>query len=263
MMNAEIDAANAKFWDELCGTTFARKLGITGRSPESLRRFDDAYLDMYPYLLKRVPVHAFGGLRVLEVGLGYGTLGQKIAEAGADYTGVDIARGPVDMMNHRLRLARLGGRAQQASILDYPLKADSVDCVVSIGCFHHTGDMQGCIDGAWRILKPGGRAFLMVYNRNSYFRWVRWLGANLRGGRSSEGERRAYDVDSEGQGAPETVFVSRGELRRMMHRFRHVSLQLEDCTHLGARGITIIPRKLLLPVLGRLSGLHIYASAVK
>ena len=35
---------------------------------------------MYPYLLRRVPVHTMRQKRVLEVGLGYGTLGQKIAE---------------------------------------------------------------------------------------------------------------------------------------------------------------------------------------
>ena len=33
--------------------------------------------------------------RALEIGLGYGSLSQKMAEAGAGYTGLDIAAGPV------------------------------------------------------------------------------------------------------------------------------------------------------------------------
>src|SRR6185436_10009706 len=102
----------------------AQHLGIADHSLESLKRFDDFYLatdvyrrrGMYPYLLRRVPVHTMRDKRVLEVGLGYGTLGQKIAEAGADYVGLDIAEGPVKMMNHRLRLQSLPGGAQQGSM---------------------------------------------------------------------------------------------------------------------------------------------------
>ena len=45
-----IDAGNARFWDELCGSALARSLGIEDASAESLRRFDDAYLALYPYL---------------------------------------------------------------------------------------------------------------------------------------------------------------------------------------------------------------------
>ena len=55
---------------------------------------------------------------VLEVGLGYGTVGQKIAESGARYTGLDIAQGPVDGLNHRLAQSGLPGRAIQGIDLE-------------------------------------------------------------------------------------------------------------------------------------------------
>jgi hypothetical protein len=45
-----IDAGNAQFWDELCGSALARQLGIDDASQESLSRFDAAYLALYPYL---------------------------------------------------------------------------------------------------------------------------------------------------------------------------------------------------------------------
>lgn len=51
---------------------------------------------------------------------------------------------------------------------------DSLDYLVSIGCFHHTGDVQRCIDETYRVLKPGGRACIMVYNRFSCWQWVKW-----------------------------------------------------------------------------------------
>ena len=152
-MNAPAtDAANAVFWNELCGSSFARALGIKDHSIASLQRFDRAYLDLYPYLLQHVPVHTMRGQSVLEIGLGYGTLGQQIAAAGADYTGLDIAAGPVDDDEPPPADAGLPGKAMQGSMLECPLPDGSMDCVVSIGCFHHTGNLQRCIDETWRVL---------------------------------------------------------------------------------------------------------------
>jgi len=268
MMGASLDQANAQFWDELCGSTFARQLGITDHSFDSLPRFDHAYFERYPYLLRRVPVAAMRGRKVLEIGLGYGTLGQRIAESGAHYTGLDLAEGPVRMMSARLKMGSLQGSAARGSMLSCPFPDQSFDCVVSIGCFHHTGDIQRCVDETWRVLKPGGRAYLMLYSRYSYLRWLKWFGPTLgsllgRAQAASEGERRAYDSDLAGAAAPETVFVSRTELRRAMKRFSAVSLALENATHLGFRGRTIIPRRYLLSSVGRLAGLDIYVDAAK
>jgi SAM-dependent methyltransferase len=102
-----IDAANASFWDELCGTNLAREIGVTDAAPASLERFDRAYLDLYPYLAGYLRAPAMAGRRVLEIGLGYGTVAELLARAGADYHGIDIAEGPVAMA--RERLARVRG----------------------------------------------------------------------------------------------------------------------------------------------------------
>src|SRR3954468_24131070 len=101
------DDRNAAFWDELCGTNFAREIGVHDASEASLARFDEAYLALYPYLLGYVPPHAFAGRQTLEIGLGYGTLGERLARRGTDYHGLDLAPGPVAMM--RARLARVPG----------------------------------------------------------------------------------------------------------------------------------------------------------
>ncbi|MCZ7562520.1 MAG: class I SAM-dependent methyltransferase [Burkholderiales bacterium] len=268
-----LDRANAEFWNELCGTTFARHLGIRDHSPESLRRFDQAYLELYPYLLERVPLSTMAGKRVLEVGLGYGTLGQKIVEAGAIYTGLDIARGPVAMLNNRLRLQGLPGDAMQGSMLGCPLADESVDVVVSIGCFHHTGSVERCIDETWRVLKPGGRAYFMVYNAFSYRQWLKWPVRTLQTAlgwarpgtdtAASAAQRKAYDANTAGVAAPETVFVSKTQLRAMLKRFSEFRLWLENCDHVTLRGRVIVPRRLLLAAVGRMIGLDIYVAARK
>ena len=49
-----IDRSNSAFWDELCGSSLARALGIIDVSKESLNRFDQTYFDYYPYLNRYV-----------------------------------------------------------------------------------------------------------------------------------------------------------------------------------------------------------------
>src|SRR5579864_7035914 len=100
-----IDQENKGFWDELCGTSFAISLGITTHDADALRTFDTAYLDFYPYLLPYVDTEPLAGRRVLEIGLGFGTLGEVIASRGAEYHGVDIAENPVSLMRERLRMS--------------------------------------------------------------------------------------------------------------------------------------------------------------
>src|SRR5690242_7846649 len=136
-----IEASNIAFWNELCGSHLASVLGIEDDSPLSLKKFDDWFFGFYPYVFDHVPLAELRDQDVLEVGLGYGSLSQKIAESGARYCGLDIAPGPVEMVRHRLRQSGLAGSAEQGSILAAPFHDESFDRIVTIGCLHHTGDM--------------------------------------------------------------------------------------------------------------------------
>lgn len=262
------DAANMAFWDELCGTAHARALGVVDASAPSLKRFDDWYFAFYPYLLHHVRPEACVGKRVLEVGLGYGTLAQRLAERGAIYQGLDIAAGPVAMVNHRLAQAGRLGAARQGSILQCPFAGASFDRVVAIGCFHHTGDLARALAETHRVLAPGGSACIMVYNAYSYRRWLRWPFATLRyfawdklglgrRGAAAADERAAYDIDSSGAAAPETVFVSAGELRRLAAHWSHVEVRRENIG--GELILSRIDRGLLLRWCGPWAGLDLYA----
>ena len=154
----------------------------------------------------------FGGKKVLEVGLGYGTLGQLIASRNADYYGADIAEGPV--ANMRRRLSWLGlpeDHAVQASVLELPFEDATFDYVYSIGCLHHTGDLERSVQEVHRVLVPGGRAVVMLYNRHSLRRAryaaVRTL-SGRRGASLDDELRGVYDPDDSGEAAPHTDFVS-------------------------------------------------------
>jgi ubiquinone/menaquinone biosynthesis C-methylase UbiE len=271
IVTTAIDQANAEFWNELCGSGLARSLGITEHSPESLERFDQAYLSYYPYLLRRVGLNQIAGRAVLEVGLGYGTLSQQLARVARDYTGLDVAAGPVNMVNQRLDMQRLPGRAVQGSMLDAPFPSESFDAVISIGCFHVTGDIQRCIDETYRVLRPGGIARIMVYNRFSYRQWLKWpkqtlaaaIGGRWNGVRSTVEQRAAYDTNSSGDAAPEMVFVSTRQLKVMFRHYSHFACYKENSDDLVVGGYMKIPRRFVLPTCGRLAGLDLYVDAWK
>ncbi len=262
----QVDAANASFWDELCGTSLAQEVGVTDASPESLRRFDAAYMDVYPYLdgyLPRPHERAERPERLLEIGLGYGTVSQILAERGFDYNGLDIARGPVQMVRDRLENLGIEGaeeRVREGSILEAPHPDSTFDRVVAIGCLHHTGDMRGAIGEVHRILKPGGEATVMVYNRRSFRRFTQALARRLGRGPTDEEARAAYDTDTGGAAAPATEYATRGEAKRdLFADWSEVKARTENFDLARVP----VPRRALLAGPGRVAGLDLYVKAVK
>jgi SAM-dependent methyltransferase len=261
MTQIEIDRQNASFWSELCGSGLARSLGITGDEPDTLERFDAAYFGFYPYLKGYVDRFDLSGRDVLEIGLGYGTLGQYIAERGAVYHGLDIAPTPVEMMRHRLRLLGQEGdeRVRQGSALESPWPGATFDAVYSIGCLHHTGDLERAVTEVHRVLRPGGSAVVMLYNRHS----ARRLRAGLRA-RSAAAIRGSYDRNAGGEPAPHTDFTSRREARRLFGAFSRVQINGENLDAPTFRGRTVVSRERALRTpLPRLLGLDLYIVAQK
>jgi len=108
------------------------------------------------------------GLKVLEIGCGLGTDGAQFAEAGADYTGVDLTDAAVDLARKRFELFDLTGSFQTADAENLEFADESFDLVYSHGVLHHTPDTAKAIREVYRVLRPGGRAIVMLYHRDSY-----------------------------------------------------------------------------------------------
>jgi 2-polyprenyl-3-methyl-5-hydroxy-6-metoxy-1,4-benzoquinol methylase len=272
--SVELAKKNSVFWDELCGTGLAKYLGITNSSEESLKRFDDWYFDFYPYLSDHIPFESLKGKNVLEIGLGYGTVSQRLAMEGSNYIGLDIASGPVDMVNHRLKQVGASGQAIQGSILDPEFVEDTFDYIIAIGCLHHTGNLQLAIDNCLKLLRPGGRLIFMVYNAYSYRRFriaplvsLKTLFKEVMGyrgvvGASNQSERAAYDASSDGAAAPHTDWISIRSLEHFCRNFSTFTAKLENIDQeLPFLGRT--RAQLLLTKWPAVMGLDLYATAIK
>lgn len=108
------------------------------------------------------------GLKVLEIGCGLGTDGAQFAEAGADYTGVDLTDAAIELARKRFELFDVKGKFQTADAENLDFADNSFDLVYSHGVLHHTPDTQKAINEVHRVLRPGGRAMVMLYHRDSY-----------------------------------------------------------------------------------------------
>ena len=124
------------------------------------------------------------GLKVLEIGCGLGTDGAQFAKAGADYTGVDLTNAAIELARRRFELFGLTGKLQVADAENLDFPDESFDVVYSHGVLHHTPDIDAAVQEIHRVLKPGGRAIVMLYHRGSYnyrigIRVLRRAGAGL------------------------------------------------------------------------------------
>jgi SAM-dependent methyltransferase len=268
--SVEIDRRNEEFWDELCGTGLARQLGLVGRDQETLDAFDRAYFAFYPYLLGYLDRFQLAGRRVLEVGLGYGSLGQEIVRRGALYYGLDIAAGPVQMMRHRLAMLGLVGeeRILQGSAAAMPFKNASFDWVYTIGTLHHTGALAESIEEVRRVLVPGGSAVVMLYHEDSARQLLKVrlpaAVARFRGrsGPTPQGVARMYDANSSGAAAPHTEFVSRRAVRSLFSQYAEVRIETRNFDDIRIRRRLVIPRSRALgSPLERWLGLDLYVVA--
>lgn len=152
---AELDRANADFWDHICGSGLAK-----GGRTVGMARYDRRYLAIYPWLADTIRRFVAVNDRVLEVGPGYGTVARLAVDAGGIYTAIDIAP---KVVAHTLQHTR--GHAIVGSVLelDKHFKASSFDKAIAIGSLHHTGNLPLAVKQVHRALKPGGKALIMVY----------------------------------------------------------------------------------------------------
>jgi SAM-dependent methyltransferase len=254
--NSQLKERVRVFWQEHpCGTKFA------DAQPGSRKFFELVEAHRYE---KEWHIPAAAGfaqtknLRVLEIGCGLGTDGAQFAQAGADYTGIDLTEAAIDLSRRRFELFNLPGkfRIADAEQLDFP--NDSFDVVYSHGVLHHTPDTAAAVREIHRVVRPGGRAIVMLYHRDSYnyrvnismlrragVHLLRWrVGVKLVHALTAESEEslrdhaRQLQTDShylssdeflsrntDGAGNPLARVYSRKEARELFKDFAHVKLQ--------------------------------------
>jgi SAM-dependent methyltransferase len=204
-------------------------LEMTDHEPGTKAFFDDldAYrFDKLAYLPRVVDFTAFRGQRLLEIGCGIGTDLVRFGRAGARVLGVDLSETAAALARRNFAANGLPPAAIMVGDgAQLPFGDGSVDVVYAHGVLQYSADPRGIVVEAQRVLRPGGTAIFMVYNR------VSWLMAMS----------RIMKVALEHQDAPGLRLYSIAEFERLLDGFREVRIiperfPVRSRLHHGLRG---------------------------
>jgi ubiquinone/menaquinone biosynthesis C-methylase UbiE len=151
-----------------CGPEVAAEPGTAGYI-EQLIAERRAYA---PWFAQALDYDSTAGLDVLDVGCGQGIDLAQYARAGARATGIDLT--PRHVALAKLHVEALGMSAEivNGDAENLPFADRSFDRVSSNGVLHHTPDIAAALSQIHRVLRPGGEARVLVYNRRSFHYWL-------------------------------------------------------------------------------------------
>ena len=234
MTNQHKQRAREQWGANPCGAHVARGLEF------GTREYFDALEDFRynidsPWLKRAVAFDRFRDKRLLEIGFGTGTDLLQFARGGALVTGLDLTPRSIEIARRRFEVYR-----QQAQFLigdgeNLSFPDESFDVVYSFGVLHHTPDTERAITEIHRVLRPGGQAIVMLYNRSSLFYWggLIFKRGILRGNlfRYSVAEIMSRYVEySETEGRPLVKAYRRTEARHLFRDFSDCEISVNQLT---------------------------------
>jgi ubiquinone/menaquinone biosynthesis C-methylase UbiE len=146
-----------------------------GSQPHTLDWFLEVERHRYetyaPWMPRVMEFADHAGQDVLEVGGGIGTDLAQFARHGARVTDLDLAAGHLQLAEENFRLRGLEGRFIHHDAETLPFGDGAFDLVYSNGVLHHTPNTSAVVREIHRVLRPGGRAIVMLYAEDSLHYW--------------------------------------------------------------------------------------------
>jgi SAM-dependent methyltransferase len=206
------------FWNEAsCG----ERLYLNDSDESGYRAQMRKRYELEPYIETFAQFEKAAGLKVLEIGVGLGADHQRFAQAGARLTGVDLTERAVEHTQRRLKLFGLNSDIRVADAESLPFPDASFDMVYSWGVLHCSPNTPRAIDEVWRVLRPGGRAKIMIYQKHSLVGYMLWLRHALLAGKPWRTLTDVYDKHLE---SPGTKAYTPDETRGLFSRFTNVKI---------------------------------------
>ena len=171
MSQADLIARIAAYWDE-----HIHDLAIATHpigTPQFFQQLDEYRYEKLNYLPRLANFSAYKGKTVLEVGCGVGIDLVRFARGGANVTGIDLSKTAIDLACKNFEQNRLNAdlRVMNGECLQF--EDNMFDLVYAHGVLQYTADTGKMIAEIHRVLRPGGEAILMVYNKYSWLNLMR------------------------------------------------------------------------------------------
>lgn len=124
--------------------------------------------DKLHYLPRLVQFDGFTGQRLLEVGCGVGIDLVRFAAGGAHVTGIDLSETALALARANFAQHGLSAELEQMNGEAMAFPDNQYDVVYAHGVLQYTIDPRRMLAEIYRVLRPGGQAILMVYNKYSW-----------------------------------------------------------------------------------------------
>lgn len=187
----------------------------------------------------------FQGKKLLEIGCGIGIDSVQLHKCGFDLTAVDLTQNAIDIASERAEKEGYGIRYMVANAEKLPFEDEEMDFIYSFGVLHHTPDIQKSIDEVRRVLKKGGKAYIMLYATYSLVNLIHRL-FNI----PYESPRDMKDH------CPVVYTYDRKGIDELFHNFSRVTVTKEYPFTYGFRKLTGWMPLVLKRPMGHLFGWH-------
>jgi SAM-dependent methyltransferase len=274
-MTEDADAANAEFWNYLCGTNAATYMGFDLDTREGVGQFDAWYMGFYPYLQEYIDNAVHGAQSCFEVGIGLGTVSRYLSRNVHELSALDVAPQPCIFLKKSLEGENVVLHTINTSILEGTISARGgtrFDCAIAIGSLHHSGNLNLALDNLINSVKPGGKILIMVYNEFSLYRLLKnplrfcrrlidsKFEQNHTWSESDGPVRGVNDSNDQGIPAPHTAYSSKRLFTtRQDSTWKVNSENVSDFMLFKKR----VGRKNLLRYVKNFGGLDLYATGIK
>jgi ubiquinone/menaquinone biosynthesis C-methylase UbiE len=202
MGQADLISRIAEYWDEHIHDLAITTYPVGTR--EFFQQMGEYRYDKLNYLSRLVDFNGHKGENLLEVGCGAGIDLVRFACGGAQVTGIDLSKSAIDLACRNFEQNEQNADLRVMNGENMQFVDNTFDVVYAHGILQYTADPGKMIAEIHRVLKPGGEAIMMVYNRYS------WL--NLM--------RNVTNVPLEHEDAPVLRKFTVGELKQLLRPFQ-------------------------------------------
>jgi len=208
---------------------------------------DKRYNTYYSYLPKVAEFYIHNKEKVLEIGVGVGTDCLQYAKGGAIVTGIDLTDNAITTVKKRFEQNKLTGEFKVDDAENLSFDDNTFDLVYCFGVLHHTPDTKKCLKEIRRVLKPNGKAIIMLYAKGWKHYVIRlFYNGLLRGQLFKMSKQEVINKNSEVEGnSPLTKVYSKKQIKKLFGDWKPNSIKryrmgaFFDYSHYGRR---MLPR---------------------
>ena len=206
------------FWNEAsCGEDLLLpSKDEYGFNQQRLKRYQ-----LEPEILSFANFGKYNRKKVLEIGVGLGCEHQMFAENGADLYGIDLTERSIENTQKRFDIFGLTSNLAVGDAEHLAFEDHTFDLVFSWGVMHHSPNTYQCFEEAFRVLKSGGEAKIMVYHHHSITGYMLWIRYGLMKLKPFTSLNQIYENHLE---SPGTKAFTVNKIREMLHNFSEITI---------------------------------------